>query len=514
MGVHSVIARLVVLKSCESIMRRQCLGRVSIAGTVFFLTALCPAWCHAQGDTLLARPDFQNGLFDPAAAIPELPFFRQASSLTLLSGGVWDSRVAGTPSDGGIQLVQAIIGQPVAPAAFWYLAPAPLPVQSRFRDERLTRHSAIDPAGRYRNHYAPLTDLIDAEHGAYLKGVTVSGLALDLVDGASGASIESGQSISGDPAESLLLFTLSASENDTVRVASATGGEEGRYEIALYPVLRPDHGALVLGTLSSKDRSSTNRSGAVGAGLWYFDDYLLQGVRTGERIVIRVEAAEFAPFIEARFLSDEQVQDYHEGTNKILEVRGTEAGPRDYLIRVTSAVNGALGGYRVAVSRIPEVWSFSPTSGAPGTWVTVRGTNFLQGFNPLVTGVKFAGISASLGEPVNRGGWQEFEAQVPLEAVSGPITVSTQGAEGSSANHFVVLASVTGLRREADGALSFAVSNSVGGIRNVVEAANDLNPPIAWNSVATNSPSIPGFWRWTNDPSGPASRQFYRVKVQ
>jgi hypothetical protein len=115
---------------------------------------------------------------------------------------------------------------------------------------------------------------------------------------------------------------------------------------------------------------------------------------------------------------------------------------------------------------------------------------------------------------VIQSSWQEFMAQVPPGAVSGPITVLTDGGTGSSTNEFVVLAPLGGVRRETGGGLSFGVSNAVVGGRNLVQAATNLHPPVIWQSVATNQVSGPAVWRYTNGNLNSFQQRFFRVRME
>ncbi len=317
--------------------------------------------------------------------------------------------------------------------------------------------------------------------------------------------------VAGVDRAATLLFTNASPRSYLAQVSSALPNQSGPYEIALYRTVRP--GDVIGEALDDTDLSSTNRTAAVGAGRWYHDDYLLRGASSGERLSIRVDSLAFLPFIEVRLLADESVLHYVESATLQLEVPNSGLAPRDYVIRVSTSQGGLLGAYTLSVrSAVPElsIWSFAPAAGLPGTWVTVRGTNFLDGLNPAVTGVRFGAVRAALTEPADRGTWQEFDAQVPEEAVSGPIVVETEAATAASTNEFVVLAPIGGIRVESGG-VSFAVSSASTGVRNVVEAAPSLFPPIQWQAIATNIAAVPGVWRFTNRPPL-LPQQFYRVR--
>jgi subtilase family serine protease len=78
----------------------------------------------------------------------------------------------------------------------------------------------------------------------------------------------------------------------------------------------------------------------------------------------------------------------------------------------------------------PTVTSFSPTSGAVGTSVTINGTNFTG-----VTAVKF-NTTAATTYTVNSA--TKITATVPSGATTGPISVSNGDGTGTSASSFTV----------------------------------------------------------------------------
>jgi len=212
------------------------------------------------------------------------------------------------------------------------------------------------------------------------------------------------------------------------------------------------------------------------------------------------------------------VAQYVEGSSLPMIVQGTAEGARDYLIRVTSAASGAEGDYVLRVESAgaePVIWSFTPGAGVPGTWVTVRGTNFVDGIQPLFDGVAVGGVGAASLEPQDRGTWQEFSTLVPPDARTGPIALlRNQEPVAQSTNDFIVLAPVGGVRRESGGRLSFGVSNTVAGIRIVVESTPSLSEPVVWTPAATNAVIVPGVWRYTNAPGDAASQKYFRAKTE
>ena len=82
----------------------------------------------------------------------------------------------------------------------------------------------------------------------------------------------------------------------------------------------------------------------------------------------------------------------------------------------------------------PTITSFSPTSGVPGTIVTINGTDLAE-----VSSVKFNGLVASFTvlSPT------QLTATVPAGATSGRITVTTFRGTGTSATDFIILPTIT-----------------------------------------------------------------------
>jgi len=79
---------------------------------------------------------------------------------------------------------------------------------------------------------------------------------------------------------------------------------------------------------------------------------------------------------------------------------------------------------------VPEVTSFTPTSGPVGQSVTITGNSFTA-----ATKVTFGGIAATSYKVIND---TTVDALVPTGAVTGPIAVTTAGGTGTSASNFTV----------------------------------------------------------------------------
>jgi len=80
---------------------------------------------------------------------------------------------------------------------------------------------------------------------------------------------------------------------------------------------------------------------------------------------------------------------------------------------------------------VPFIASFTPTSGLPGTVVTITGDSFIG-----VTGVQFNGTSAT-SYTVNSS--TQITATVPVGATTGAISITATAGTGTSSSNFTVL---------------------------------------------------------------------------
>ena len=108
---------------------------------------------------------------------------------------------------------------------------------------------------------------------------------------------------------------------------------------------------------------------------------------------------------------------------------GATTGP----ISVKTPSGTAVTGVSFVVTGAPTISSFSPSSGAVGTVVTINGTNLTN-----ASSVTFNGTGAGFG--VNGSGTQ-ITATVPNNATTGKIEVTTPSGSVKSATHFVVSSS-------------------------------------------------------------------------
>ena len=99
--------------------------------------------------------------------------------------------------------------------------------------------------------------------------------------------------------------------------------------------------------------------------------------------------------------------------------KDTKSGQNVKATRIESATTAAA----------PRIFSFSPTSGPPGTVVTIVGQNFVNVQNVLFAGrpAGFAAVST-----------QEIEVGVPARAKTGSIVVRTKHGKAEGPGAFVV----------------------------------------------------------------------------
>lgn len=133
----------------------------------------------------------------------------------------------------------------------------------------------------------------------------------------------------------------------------------------------------------------------------------------------------------------------------------------------------------------PTVTSFSPSSGPRGTVVTITGTGFTG-----ATQVEFGG-AATTEFTVNSA--TQIVATVPQNAVTGPISVTTNGGTGTSASNFTVTATgylVTNTNNSGPGSLrqALAFANSNAGADTISFAIPGAGPHVI--TPATELPPI------------------------
>ncbi|MBI5626427.1 MAG: IPT/TIG domain-containing protein [Nitrosomonadales bacterium] len=121
-------------------------------------------------------------------------------------------------------------------------------------------------------------------------------------------------------------------------------------------------------------------------------------------------------------------------------------------IYITTSGGNALsaGSFTVSTSggsSVPTITSFSPTSGAAGTTVTITGTNFST--TPANNSVTFSGTAAT----VTAATATSLTVTVPSGATTGAVSVTTAGGTATSAGSFTVS---TGTLNSSGGTLTFS----------------------------------------------------------
>ena len=115
---------------------------------------------------------------------------------------------------------------------------------------------------------------------------------------------------------------------------------------------------------------------------------------------------------------------------------------------------------------------FVPTTGVPGTRVTINGTNFTG-----ATAVLFNGVPASFTNAPTNNVDLRITAFVPREATTGPITIQTPHGNVTSTNNFEVMP-VLFLSQTAEAELTLSWADT----SLIVESSADL---ISWEPVST-----------------------------
>ena len=87
----------------------------------------------------------------------------------------------------------------------------------------------------------------------------------------------------------------------------------------------------------------------------------------------------------------------------------------------------SIGNFTAKAPAKPTITSFTPSSGVPGTTVTIKGTNLLG-----ATRVAFNGTNAEISSDAAT----QLKALVPAGATTGKITLTTPGGTATSANEF------------------------------------------------------------------------------
>ena len=121
----------------------------------------------------------------------------------------------------------------------------------------------------------------------------------------------------------------------------------------------------------------------------------------------------------------------------VATVPGATIGP----VAVTVNVNGVAsnGVVFTVIAPTPQITSLSPTTGGPGTSVTISGSNF--GASQGTSAVRFNGVAASVAS------WSgsSVVATVPASATTGPVTVTVNGVSSNGVTFTVSTACTPGI---------------------------------------------------------------------
>lgn len=137
-------------------------------------------------------------------------------------------------------------------------------------------------------------------------------------------------------------------------------------------------------------------------------------------------------------------------------------GAASGLIRVTTPSGTAVssGTFTVTSSTIPKITSFTPTNGPAGTVITIQGENLFD-----VTSVRVGGVDAAFNLAAN----PNITVTVPVNAVTGVLTIVAAGGTASSAVPFVLSAAT------APQILSFSPESGPAGSIVILSGANLQN---------------------------------------
>jgi hypothetical protein len=192
----------------------------------------------------------------------------------------------------------------------------------------------------------------------------------------------------------------------------------------------------------------------------------------------RLTEAEFDPLLDV--FSGDQIDD-------LVSVAANDDDGANPLSRVTFyAVTGAVYSLRVSGKNAfdpsqsgafklrwyplppPALAEFTPTRGAPGAAVTLKGTDFSGALAVLFNGASAWFTNGAAGDPD-----VSITTVVPPEATSGPITLVTAAGQSVSAASFQVLPPPLTVTRAANGALRLDWESTNPAV--VLEISPDLN---------------------------------------
>jgi hypothetical protein len=176
---------------------------------------------------------------------------------------------------------------------------------------------------------------------------------------------------------------------------------------------------------------------------------------------VRVLSVTFGGVLASRFTADSATQ------ITVWVPAGATTGP----IAVTTVGGTASSAVSFVVPvpfvPAPTVSTFFPTSGFPGTTVTVTGAGFAG-----ATSVTLGGVAATFAVISDA----EITAAVPTGAASGPVTVTGPDGAGTSVSSFTVLVPITA-------SVTLKVSRTTFALGRSVRATGGLWPPLDGSKV-------------------------------
>src|SRR5207248_5344009 len=117
-------------------------------------------------------------------------------------------------------------------------------------------------------------------------------------------------------------------------------------------------------------------------------------------------------------------------------------------------------------SAAPSIESFSPGSGAPGSYVTFSGRNFTG-----TTSVKFDGVTASFSVASDT----QLYASVPAGAASGPISVTNASGTVTTSSAFTLTGTTPEISGTIPGRGTIGTSVRIGGRGSTAATSDRLN---------------------------------------
>ena len=149
---------------------------------------------------------------------------------------------------------------------------------------------------------------------------------------------------------------------------------------------------------------------------------------------------------------------------------------------VTATLNGGSAASQVTVSpAVPTITGFTPTSGQPGTSVTVTGTNFIN-----VQTVTLHGVSSTFTVT----GPTTLIAVIPPTATTGSFTVQTLAGTATSAANFTVIPAPT-ITSLQPAALSM-LQGSTGTLTVTLDAVQTTDTAVTLASSTPTVATVPG----------------------